>query len=84
MTFTTFAESPGAVLDTLRIGTMIELTRRGVTIARITGVRSAVGEVWTVTDCTKRAALRRKLLDGGRVVVSRDGLVEAVIEGVKL
>lgn len=83
MTFSTFCESPGRVLDALRIGTVIDLTRHDRVIARVTGVSSAEGNVWTVVQCMERAKLRRALREVGRVVVSRDGLVEAVIEGVR-
>lgn len=82
--FSLFSNSAGIVLDELRIGTSFTLKHRGKPIATITGVRTSDLPAWTVTDCTRGAALRRLLREGGKVAVSRNGLVEAVIEGVKL
>jgi hypothetical protein len=71
------------VLDGLKIDSVVTLTRHDRAIARVRGVRSSDLPAWSVTECKQARTLRRLLLDGGAVAVSRDGLVEAVIEGVR-
>jgi hypothetical protein len=81
--FSRFCRSAGPVLDGLKIDSVVTLTRHDRAIARVRGVRSSDLPAWSVTECKQARTLRRLLLDGGAVAVSRDGLVEAVIEGVK-